>query len=223
MQNEQEIKNVSRRYMLLLDYVSHVHRHDYRDIAENTPTINHCIHKATLLRLLADVSDEDILMAAMAQDVLFKASETPEKLRQNSNDYVVKLVQEVTFDKKFSVAENIKMDLYKPPLMSQPAKLIKLISLYDNVYDMQTYKQDHLTIDFIKGFMAYSCLLLLALKGTHKKIEDEVMKLLLSKFTHCGRLHDCLSTTDPDRLQVLFNDFHRTLLHMETSRTSNKN
>ncbi len=102
------------------------HRDQRRKGKEATPYINHPLEVAYLLNSVGDISDEEILSAAILHDTVEDTGTTPRELETRFGKVVADYVMEVTDDKQLPKEERKQKQVEHSPFLSHGAKLIKL-------------------------------------------------------------------------------------------------
>jgi guanosine-3',5'-bis(diphosphate) 3'-pyrophosphohydrolase len=108
-----------------------------KDVAAS-PYINHPIAVAELLSRVAQVTEPDILLAAVLHDVLEDTPARAEEIAARFGPRVTAWVQEVTDDKRLPQAERKQRQVEHAPHLSREARLIKLADKTHNVGDFQS-------------------------------------------------------------------------------------
>ena len=112
------------------------HAGQTRKDATKTPYINHPIQVANLLSTVAQVTDCQVLAAAVLHDVVEDTDMTLPQLAAEFGDRVAKLVAECTDDKSLPKIERKRLQIINAPHKSPEAKLIKLADKITNVSDI---------------------------------------------------------------------------------------
>ena len=106
------------------------------DTGLDTPYINHPIRVAHLLATTGNVTDIDILLAAILHDTIEDTTATESDVRARFGDRVAAFVAEVTDDKSLPKAERKRLQVGHAPHMSEGAALVKLSDKSDNLQDL---------------------------------------------------------------------------------------
>ena len=89
------------RLLAALSFSAQKHRHQRRKDHEGSPYINHPIEVARLLAEVGQVSDLQILIAAVLHDTLEDTETTPLELEELFGSEVRLMVEEVTDDERW--------------------------------------------------------------------------------------------------------------------------
>ena len=119
-----------------LEFAARKHRDQRRKDEPATPYINHPIEVAELLINEADVSDSDVLAAAILHDTVEDTETTAEELVSTFGADIAAIVLEVTDDKSLPKAERKRLQIENAAHCSDPAKLVKLADKTCNLRDM---------------------------------------------------------------------------------------
>jgi len=112
------------------------HRDQRRKGADASPYINHPLDVANILANVGGVTDLTTLVGAVLHDTIEDTCTSPEELEATFGREVRLLVEEVTDDKSLPKAERKRLQIEHAPLLSAPAKLIKLADKISNVRDV---------------------------------------------------------------------------------------
>jgi guanosine-3',5'-bis(diphosphate) 3'-pyrophosphohydrolase len=119
-----------------IDFAARKHRDQRRKDEEASPYINHPISVSLFLAEVGNISDPEVLSAALLHDTLEDTDTTPEELEAAFGARICKLVQEVTDDKKLPKAKRKKLQIEHASQLSPDAVLIKLGDKISNVLDV---------------------------------------------------------------------------------------
>lgn len=117
-------------------FAAEKHRNQRRKDAQASPYINHPIALACVLANEGQVSDPQVLCAALLHDTLEDTETTPDELRQAFGEVVAGIVGEVSDDKSLPKAERKRLQVEHAPHASAQAKLVKLADKICNVHDL---------------------------------------------------------------------------------------
>jgi guanosine-3',5'-bis(diphosphate) 3'-pyrophosphohydrolase len=119
-----------------LAFAAAKHRHQRRKDRDRSPYINHPI---ALLRALvheAQITDPQVLAAALLHDTIEDTDTTAAELVAHFGPDIAALVQEVTDDKRLPQAERKQLQIDHAPTLSDRAKLVKLADKICNLRDV---------------------------------------------------------------------------------------
>ncbi|MGH8546883.1 MAG: HD domain-containing protein [Gammaproteobacteria bacterium] len=119
-----------------IDFAARKHRDQRRKDEEASPYINHPISVSLLLAEIGEITDPEVLSAAILHDTLEDTDTTPEELEAAFGMRIRKLVEEVTDDKRLPKAERKQRQIDHACQLSPDAVLIKLGDKISNVLDV---------------------------------------------------------------------------------------
>jgi guanosine-3',5'-bis(diphosphate) 3'-pyrophosphohydrolase len=120
-------------------FAAQKHSNQRRKNASATPYINHPLEVANHLADVGQVSDEDILVAAILHDTIEDTETTEQELRALFGEAVARLVLECTDDKRLPKAERKRLQILNAPHKSPGAKQIKIA---DKTCNLRSILQD---------------------------------------------------------------------------------
>jgi guanosine-3',5'-bis(diphosphate) 3'-pyrophosphohydrolase len=119
-----------------LSFAAHKHRDQRRKDADASPYINHPIQLARVLAIEGNVTDEQVIVAAILHDTIEDTETTDEEIRQTFGAAIADIVAEVTDDKDLPKHERKQLQIDHAPHASTKAKLVKLADKICNVRDL---------------------------------------------------------------------------------------
>ena len=118
------------------DFAAEHHRDQRRKGAGKRPYINHPVEVARRLAEVAQVTDPEVLAAALLHDTVEDTEATPQDILTLFGARVADLVAEVTDDKALENAERKRRQIAHAPHLSDAAGLIKIADKTSNVMDL---------------------------------------------------------------------------------------
>jgi GTP diphosphokinase / guanosine-3',5'-bis(diphosphate) 3'-diphosphatase len=112
------------------------HRYQTRKGVNGEPYINHPIEVANILANVGNVTDFNILIAAILHDTVEDTETTAEELTNLFGEKVCRIVLEVTDDKLLPKDERKLLQIEHSPHLSVEAKQVKLADKINNVSDI---------------------------------------------------------------------------------------
>ena len=112
------------------------HRTQRRKNAMASPYINHTIDVAEMLVRVGQVSDFNVIVAALLHDTLEDTETEPEEIQNVFGETVLSLVVEVTDDKNLPKHVRKELQVQNAPHKSDGAKLIKIADKISNLSDI---------------------------------------------------------------------------------------
>ncbi|MEO8086028.1 MAG: HD domain-containing protein [Bacteroidota bacterium] len=162
-------------FLEAIEFASYRHRFDKSKNEE--PYINHVISVCRLLSVVAEVNDQEVLMAAALHDVLERTNTKPNELNFHFGEEVYNLVLEITDHQSDSDAEKFQMQLQRVEALSAKAKLIKLADKIANVKAILSYTPEGWDIEKRSIYINWADRFISAVRGTNEKLEkfyDEI-------------------------------------------------
>lgn len=132
-----------RKLISALHFAAQRHRLQRRKDAEKSPYINHPIALLDVLANEGDISDYDILSAAVLHDVIEDCARAAEErsamsldIEQRFGESVLKTVREATDDKDLETAERKRLQIEHSAHLSKDAQCVKLAEKIVNLRDI---------------------------------------------------------------------------------------
>lgn len=117
-------------------FAAHKHRDQRRKDAKASPYINHPIQLARVLAVEGNISDGQVIAAAILHDTIEDTETSVEEIRALFGVTISNIVEEVTDDKSLPKAERKRLQIEHASHISRRAKLVKLADKICNVRDM---------------------------------------------------------------------------------------
>jgi guanosine-3',5'-bis(diphosphate) 3'-pyrophosphohydrolase len=117
-------------------FAAEKHKNQRRKGEDESPYINHPLSVAMLLSELAEVTDVDILSAAVLHDTIEDTETKKEELVELFGEKVAGLVCEMTDDKSLEKEVRKQLQIDHASQLSKGAALIKLADKISNVIDV---------------------------------------------------------------------------------------
>lgn len=149
------------------------HRKDGR-----TPYINHPIEVMHLLQHTADVSDEEVLMAAVLHDVVEDTDVTAHEIESVFGRRVSLLVLELTDDKTLSKEERKRLQLLSTDQLSPDARLIRICDKICNVHDILYAPPGDWTLSRRIDYLEWAEAVVSKIRGTNDALEERFSELM---------------------------------------------
>ena len=137
----------------------------------------HALRVAELLRCEADVTDWDVLVAAVLHDVMEESPTKFEELEGPFGTRAAQIVAELTDDKRQPKRVRKAAMLAKASELSHEAKLVKLADRVENAEDswLRTSSSDT-AATLRETYLAETRQLLESLAGTHAALEERLLR-----------------------------------------------
>ncbi|MFZ1792542.1 MAG: HD domain-containing protein [Anaerolineae bacterium] len=127
--------NAAKLFSALV-FAANKHRDQRRKDAPGSPYINHVLCVANLLAGDGNVTDEDVLLAAVLHDTVEDTATTFDELTAHFGPRVAGFVREVTDDRALPKQTRKQLQIEHAPHLSEGAKQIKLADKTCNVRDI---------------------------------------------------------------------------------------
>jgi guanosine-3',5'-bis(diphosphate) 3'-pyrophosphohydrolase len=114
------------RLLQAMRFAAEKHIHQRRKNAGATPYINHPIEVAEHLASVGDITDEDVLIAALLHDTIEDTNTTVEEIEDKFGVRVASIVMECTDNKSLEKAERKRLQIVHAPQKSVDAKCVKM-------------------------------------------------------------------------------------------------
>lgn len=125
-----------REILSAANYAAVKHRDQRRKDRQASPYINHPLAVAELLASEGNVSDADLLAAALLHDTVEDTDTSIDELTDRFGSAVALLVAEVTDDKSLSTAARKQLQIEKASGKSDRAKQLKIADKICNIRDI---------------------------------------------------------------------------------------
>lgn len=122
-----------KRILAAASFAARKHTDQRRKNPAATPYINHPLEVAEHLARVGEISDEDVLIAALLHDTIEDTHTTADEIRELFGERVVKIVLECTDDKSLEKGERKRLQIVNAPHKSAEAKCIKLADKTNNL------------------------------------------------------------------------------------------
>lgn len=168
-------------YSKLLEAVSlsaKKHRFQTRKGAGAEPYINHPLEVANILANIGNVTDHEILMAAVLHDTIEDTETTAEELTDLFGERVCAIVLEVTDDKSLPKHERKLRQIEHAPHLSPAAKQVKLADKISNIQDVVENPPHGWTDERRAEYVEWGTQVVAGLRGVNTGLErlfDEVV------------------------------------------------
>lgn len=168
-------------YTKCINFAAVKHRDQRRKDPHKTPYINHPIGVANILSAEGDVTDLDVLMAAILHDTVEDTETTFEEIEENFGVEIRKIVAEVTDDKNLPKMERKRLQIEHAKHSNPKAKLVKLADKLYNLRDLQQSIPEGWTKERCNEYFVWAKKVVDNLRGTNEKLENELDKIFRSQ------------------------------------------
>lgn len=148
------------------------HTGQYRKGLPKTPYINHPIQVAYLLADYGNISNEDILTAAVLHDTIEDTALTYDEICAEFGEVIANIVNECTDDKSLPKEQRKLLQIEHASTISNEAKLVKLADKISNLTDIATNPPQEWTMERKMKYVEWSIQVIDAgLRGLNPNLE----------------------------------------------------
>ena len=155
-----------------LHFAADKHRDQRRKDAGATPYINHPIELAELLSRESQVSDVNVLVAAVLHDTVEDTKTTKKELEDTFGHEIAGIVMEVTDDKSLAKEDRKRVQIENAATCSSQAKLVKLADKICNLRDMSIRPPDGWSLERKQKYFDWSREVVSQLRGVNSNLEE---------------------------------------------------
>jgi len=160
--------------MNCVNFAAVKHKNQRRRDTEKTPYINHPIGVAHILTSEANVTDANVILAALLHDTVEDTDTTFQEIEDNFGVDVCKIVEEVTDDKSLPKLERKRLQIVHAKESSREAKLVKLADKLYNLRDLQRCAPEGWTDDRCADYFKWAKDVVDNLRGTNANLENSL-------------------------------------------------
>lgn len=124
-------------YTKCMNFAAIKHRDQRRKDSKETPYINHPVGVAHILSSEGNITDLDVLMAAILHDTVEDTDTSIDEIENVFGPKIRGIVAEVTDDKSLPKQERKRLQIEHALTASREAKLVKLADKLYNLRDLQ--------------------------------------------------------------------------------------
>lgn len=124
-------------YTKCINFAAIKHRDQRRSDSKETPYINHPIGVAYILTSEGNVTDLDVVVAAILHDTVEDTDTSFDEIENEFGSKIRDIVAEVTDDKSLPKMERKRLQIEHALTASREAKLVKLADKLYNLRDLQ--------------------------------------------------------------------------------------
>lgn len=119
-----------------ISFAAEKHAFQTRKGAKGEPYINHPLDVLNLLTTVGDITDFDVLIAAVLHDTIEDTETTEEEIQNLFGATVRKMVHELTDDKSLPKTTRKQLQIEHAPHISKGAQQVKLCDKISNIRDV---------------------------------------------------------------------------------------
>jgi len=148
--------NVSSRMLRALAFAAEKHRDHRRKDAKASPYINHLISAARILVEEGQVTDEELIVAAILHDTIEDTETSYAELETRFGRAVADIVNEVTDDTSLRKAERKLLQEQRAPAASSRAKQLMIADKISNILDIMHHPPSGWSLERRQEYIAWS-------------------------------------------------------------------
>jgi len=152
----------------------------------HTPYVNHPLEVMHLLAHAGNVTDGDVLVAAVLHDVVEDTSVTAREIAERFGERIAKIVLELTDDKSLSKEDRKKEQLMGADQLSFEARLVRICDKICNVYDILYAPPLNWNITRRMDYLKWSKAVIEKIRGTNEALEKRFDELYVEGVKFLG-------------------------------------
>lgn len=156
-----------------LAFATNKHRNQRRKNVAASPYINHPISLANILCNEVNITDMNVICAALLHDTVEDTETTAEELTIEFGKNISDIVMEVTDDRAIKDSQKRKkLQIEHAAHISDPAKLIKLADKTSNLRDLASDPPADWSMERKRNYFDWSKQVIDELRGVHPELES---------------------------------------------------
>ncbi|MEZ4462455.1 MAG: HD domain-containing protein [bacterium] len=159
------------QFIVALEFAARKHRDQRRKDREASPYINHPIQLVWVLVHEGQITDPDVLCAALLHDTIEDTETTRDELVAAFGASVASIVDEVTDDKSLEKHVRKQHQVDHAPHLTRQAKLVKLADKIANVRDVVISPPQGWPIERQQEYFDWAKRVVDGLRGTNAALE----------------------------------------------------
>jgi guanosine-3',5'-bis(diphosphate) 3'-pyrophosphohydrolase len=136
-----------------------------------TPYIHHPVEVAALLAEVGDITDVEVLQAAVLHDTVEDTATTSDDLETHFSARVCSIVLEVSDDKSLKKHERKAAQVAHAPHLTNGAQVLKLADKISNVHDVAFSKPVDWAPERQLAYFDWACLVVAGFRGCNPALE----------------------------------------------------
>ncbi|MCB2209586.1 HD domain-containing protein [bacterium] len=155
------------------------HQGQVRKDQRGSPYVTHPMTVAKTLVEIGGIHDTQTLVAAILHDTIEDTPTTKDDLHEKFGEAVLKIVMEVTDDKRLPKMERKRLQVVHAPDLSLPARLIKLGDKLVNCRDILKSPPKGWDLTRRRQYIQWGADVLAQIRGTNAPLEDAFDAMLV--------------------------------------------
>ncbi len=160
-----------QRLLAALSFAAARHKDQRRKDSDASPYINHPVALANILCNEGQVTDIEVLCAALLHDTLEDTDTSAAELQALFGRRVRDIVVEVSDDKSLPKAERKRLQVEHAAAISEPAKLVKLADKISNLRDVADCPPPDWSLQRRQAYFDWGRDVVDQLRGVHPQLE----------------------------------------------------
>lgn len=154
-----------------LKFAEHKHRFQRRKDSAQSPYIKHPIDLLSILVSEANISDENVLCAALLHDTIEDTDTTAQELHNHFGEKITAIVLELSDDKNLPKQTRKELQVAHAAASSYEAKLVKFADKIANVRDIKIDPPEGWSQERVQEYYAWATRVVDQMRGTHQGLE----------------------------------------------------
>jgi GTP diphosphokinase / guanosine-3',5'-bis(diphosphate) 3'-diphosphatase len=167
------------RFLKGVAFAAEKHKDQRRKDATASPYINHLIAAASVLAEEGNVTDEDLLLAAILHDSVEDTETSFVEIEEHFGKSVAGIVREVTDDKTLPKTERKRLQEEYSPHASRQAKQLKIADKICNIRDIVHNPPTNWPIERKREYLLWTIRVVAGCRGINRLLDrvfDETIK-----------------------------------------------
>lgn len=171
------------RLLQATNFAAVKHSQQRRKNPAASPYINHPVEVAFHLSSVGNVTDEDVLIAALLHDTIEDTDTTRDEIASSFGSTVAALVVECTDDKTLPKPERKRLQIVNAPKKSPGAKMIKIADKTCNLRSILSDPPQDWPVSRQYEYFVWAEKVVSGLLGINQALDDEVRQILSEGLT----------------------------------------
>lgn len=174
------------RLLKAVAFAAEKHKDHRRKDVNASPYINHLTAVASVLAEEGDVTDEDLILAAILHDTVEDTETTFKEIEEHFGGTVAVIVSEVTDDKTLKKEHRKRLQEERAPHVSHRAKQLKLADKICNVRDIMHSPPSGWSIDRRQEYLLWTQRVVAGCRGANAQLEKAYDRAISRAAAHLG-------------------------------------
>jgi guanosine-3',5'-bis(diphosphate) 3'-pyrophosphohydrolase len=166
------MNSVEARLLRAAVFAARKHRDQRRKNALHSPYINHPLEVAALLAEVGQVTDLELLTAALLHDTVEDTTATFDEIEALFGTAIMELVAEVTDDPTLPKQQRKDLQVEHAPALSARAKQLKVADKTSNIRDMDADNPDGWDLDRKREYLRWGQAVVAHCRGINPALDD---------------------------------------------------